>query len=296
MSLDKRVHHVSNNLRHMSARQLTENGPVSEATMSPKSSPQPAVLHEAVFEARYNYGYTYLDRCGITLNDLLQDNIGWSVDGANPQTGVMRNPEKAAGFSFGSKKLDMNFKQSPDRLLLPDMTEIASFSAQIPMTVLDHLAIEEVTRIGFRTWQLFGYDKLAEAQEAAKALRFVTSDRIAELGLGDVEEVSFSFVAERGDYAVRVAIAPVQQQVRLDLGTIKQALLEPRKMARGQRAALLSKLRAKKAKKTIPAFSVLLDVDTYCEYPAQLNDTMISEYIIECDKWCSNLGKELFFA
>jgi len=176
--------------------------------MTTGAPPQPAVVHQTVFEVRYNYGHTYLDRCGITMNDLLRKNIGWSVDGANPQSGTLHNAEKAATFSFGSEKLSMSFKQGTDCPVLPDMAEIANLSATFTMDVLDHLAIEEVTRMGFRTWQLFGYDELVASQEAVKSLGFVANDRIEGLGVTDLQEVSLNFVAARGDYEVRVASRP----------------------------------------------------------------------------------------
>ena len=49
-------------------------------------------LHSYVYELRYNYGYTYLDRCGATINEILRNKPGWVQNDINPQSGNRRCP------------------------------------------------------------------------------------------------------------------------------------------------------------------------------------------------------------
>ncbi len=37
------------------------------------------ILHKVVFEVRYRYGYTYLDRCGKTINVIMKEAPEWVV-------------------------------------------------------------------------------------------------------------------------------------------------------------------------------------------------------------------------
>jgi len=60
-----------------------------------------AILHKIVFEVRYRYGYTYLDKCGKTINLIMRDAPEWIVraDQPNPQLAPMVSSETVASFT-----------------------------------------------------------------------------------------------------------------------------------------------------------------------------------------------------
>jgi hypothetical protein len=43
-----------------------------------------SILHKIVFEVRYNQGFSYLDRCGKTINAIQSEFPEWAIKGNVP--------------------------------------------------------------------------------------------------------------------------------------------------------------------------------------------------------------------
>ena len=242
-------------------------------------------MHRVIFEVRYDYGYTYLDRCGITVNDLLRKHAGWTVDQTNPQSGTLKNEDIGATLAFDPQKLNLNFQQSARVDSLPVVEDMARLSADFATTVLENLGIQDVTRVGLRVWQLFGRGSLGAAKERVKELGFVDLGRIQKTGLDQLDEVSFSVVAERDDLRSRVALSAVEQQIKVDPTTVRTAHSEPSKLPKAQRQALMAKLKAQKVVSHYPQYAVLVDIDTLSDYPPPVTKQLVQEYVSENYGW-----------
>ena len=252
-----------------------------------------AVVHQVVLEVRYNYGYTYFDRCGITINDLIRHHAGWSVDQASPSSGTIRNGELGASLTFSAEKAVVSFQQSPTVPELPKPDEMARISAAFSTTVLQNLGIEDVTRAGVRVWQLYGCESLAAAKAAVKDLGFVDLARLAQVGLTDLDEVSFTVRANRGGLRSRVVVSSAEQTISVDPTTVKQAASEPSKQSRAQHEALIAKLKAKRAVAHYPHYSMLVDIDTATEYPSPVTRSFLHTFFSEGFAWARQFAGEL---
>jgi hypothetical protein len=238
-----------------------------------------SVLHRMVFEVRYNYGFTYLDRCGVTLNALLRAYPGWTVDDANVQGTVLRCPNVGAAFAFNSQKLDLNVQQSQAVAQVMPISDFAHLSSEMAAAVIEGVGIDDITRIGFRVWRLFGQADRKSAVERMRHVGIVSSEAIEAIAHAPIEDVSFSAVVDLGEFQARLAVASVEQSIEVDATTLERAAKQPRDLPRDQRKALLDRLKAEKAVKSFPHHAVLVDVDAYAEYPVDNDRERFREFI-----------------
>src|SRR5205085_6159594 len=119
---------------------------------------KPAVLHKIVFELRYRYGYTYLDRCGKTINAIMREAPEWMLksEQVSPQGANLVSIANQCSFSFSSYKLDFGIEQAAKSEISGD--EVTRFTEQVDLIttiVTEQLGLRDFTRIGLRTWYLF---------------------------------------------------------------------------------------------------------------------------------------------
>jgi len=210
-----------------------------------KISVQPPIIHRFVYELRYDYGFTYLDRCGATINDILKKNPGWVHISASPKTTTIRNQEKNITFNFSVSKLDLVKSRSEKVATLMSVEEFAKIACSLTDEVVNRLGIEDFTRVGFRLWRLFGNESIEAAKEAVKNLGFVSFEKLKDVGLDNLNEVNCTLLLDHDGISSRIAIAPVEQNIEFDPATIKQASGIPHKLHIDQHRALIAKLKAK---------------------------------------------------
>ena len=116
-----------------------------------RSPIQPPVLHQIVYELRYDYGYTYLDKCGAAMNDVLRANPGWEHVGANPQQGALTDPKTHIRLTFNAFRINLIQEQSKDVQSLVSVPEFAKLAQDLSLILTDRLGLQEFTRVGFRT-------------------------------------------------------------------------------------------------------------------------------------------------
>ncbi len=258
-----------------------------------RTRPPRVLVHKVVLEIRYDHGFTYLDRCGYTLNELLRSLPGWELDSASPQASTVRCNDLGAAFSFNSQKLDLNLQQTEKVSELLPIGETADLCSKLADAVLDSLGIEDITRVGFRVWQVAGEHSKESAAAKIKALGIVSLDGFGELGLTSVDEASFAILGQREEVQLRVAVASVEQQIQIDAATLRQAAIDPWKMPVDQRKARIAKLKAKRVIEHFPQYSVLVDIDSFVEYPRDFIGDSIGEYVSDCYEWSEQFAKSL---
>ena len=152
---------------------------------------KPSIFHRVVFELQYRHGYTYLDRCGKTLNAITKAYPEWTPrsEQVSPQFAPLVSTANQCVFAFSYKKLDFSLEQSKQAQL--GESEIESFYEQVnglSTIVIDQLGLKEFVRIGLRSWYLFG---CRDKEESEKFLRdmaaFTISPELAEDFGGEIE-------------------------------------------------------------------------------------------------------------
>ena len=256
------------------------------------------IPHRSVFEVRYDYGYEYLDRCGMILNELLGQHPGWRVSDPDPQGGRVCNEDIGGTFVFNALKLDLAFQQTETVAEMPPSSEIAELSASFANLVITNIPGAQVTRIGYRLWLLHsGTKTLEKARQMVKDLSIVQEKSLSALGLDRLEEVSVTLRGVRDeDIETRIAITPVEQNVSIDPATLKQAGAVPHGLPRDQKHALLQRERARKLIASYPQFAILFDTDSAVLYPKQeiCTASAMEDLITTCYDWSVEAVARIF--
>lgn len=133
------------------------------------------VTFRFAYELRYRFGFTYLDRCGRTINLIMRDYPEWVLAGGaqpNPQFSPFVSTNNGCRFTFGYQRLDLQLAKTTGD---PSLTEsdLGTFSEQceaLTSIVVDQLSLDDFSRIGCRVWYLFPFEKKQEAQEWVRSL------------------------------------------------------------------------------------------------------------------------------
>jgi len=260
--------------------------------MSPqRTSP---VIHKLIYELRYDYGYTYLDRCGAVINNILRENPDWFIPEATPQRGIVQRLQDDVKFCFGSLKLDLTHEQSGTVAELVSIEEFARIADTFTKTVVERLELLDFTRIGFRTWRLFEMSTFDVAKQAIVDLEAVPKDKLHLLGMDQVDELSLQIVAETEGVMTRLAVAAVQQNIEVAPAMRKAATQVPHRFPSGQRRVLLDKVKAEKLVKHFPAYAVLVDTDHHTDDPPYPERLSVSEFITSSFASGSELAQRVF--
>lgn len=253
------------------------------------------VIHKLIFELRYNYGFTYLDRCGATLNDLLSSNPGWFSDQINPQSGIIHYPEKRLIYTFNTQRISFHQEQSERIATLIPIKNFGNYANSLTGIVIDRLGIEDFSRIGFRVWRLFGTESFEKAREKIIQLGYVNTKIIKEkIGNNEIEEIGFNFIINTDIGKARIAITPIEQNIKIDPATIKHSKQKIHKLPpENRKSALLNKIKLQKAIKNYPLFSILIDIDFFCEDPPIPEDLSITDFIINAFNKSEKISKLL---
>ena len=73
------------------------------------------LLQKVAFELRYRRGYSYLDKCGRTIDALMTQQNEWVLkdDSVSPQNAPLLSLRNQAALNFSSKKLDLGLEMRP---------------------------------------------------------------------------------------------------------------------------------------------------------------------------------------
>jgi hypothetical protein len=269
------------------------SGGVTEGEPMAPLAPQSGIVHSVVFELRYNYGLTYLDRCGSVMNQMLRQHPGWTYSAVNPQSGTLQDSKTEVRFTFGSQKLDLTQEQSPTVAQLMEIVEFARLAEDMTKTTVERLDLEEFSRIGFRVWRLFEYPSISEAKKALLRANLVAAENLKQkLNLPHIDEVALTAIAHRGEAMARIAVAAVEQQIQIDPASVREAMTKARPPAE-QHKALLEKLKAEKRIKQYPQHAVLIDIDNFIDDPPYPKDLKITDFVADSYNWSEETSRKL---
>lgn len=243
------------------------------------------VLHKLIYELRYDYGYTFLDRSGATIDAIVRAHPGWVLSEASPQGGVLMNEDTELTFSFNTQKIVLGHEQSRQVDKLTDISEFAKLADDLTTRVTEHLELTEFTRIGCRIWQLFEEPSMQDAKKRVIDLGYVSTEAVKRLTVDPLDEVSFAVVGDHGGTGVRISVVPVEQQIHVAPSTVKQATMATQKLPREQKRALLGKAKALRAVKSFPQFAVLVDIDSFVEDPPYPDHLRVSSFLADSHEW-----------
>ena len=253
-------------------------------------------LYKVVFELRYDFGYTFWDRGGAAVNELLRYNKDFVVVSAGEKRTTLIDRANELNFAFGPLKLDVSQQLTRGDVQLLPVEDFAKISGSLTNTVVDCLSVEQFSRIGFRTWQLLETPSLEEAQERLKASGFADLSFIERIkGVEGVDEANCSFVVSRETNSTRIAMAAVEQKVEVPEDIKKVAQTVPHKRPVGQPDALRMKIRADKQMQQFPQFAVLINMDHYVHgHPTFSGSAQeVEEFITSNHKWGSEAANSI---
>ena len=234
-------------------------------------SKKEAILHKVVFELRYQFGLTYLDRCGRTANKIMRECPEWALlsEHPDPQSAPLVNLETSGVFNFNARKLDLSLERNLKVEPLDDQ-DIKKFADQVgalTSIVIDQLALEEFTRIGFRAWYVFQCQSRQDAEQWLKGLGcYSVSSSVEEAFQGTIEAINVAVVVSGSDRKFRVSFNGVERQAELEVG---QAILNirARDLPKNQREHLQEQARVQKLLRQSPEHAAMIDVDVFQDDP-----------------------------
>jgi hypothetical protein len=231
-----------------------------------------ALLNKLVFELRYPNGYLYLDRCGRMINELAGHAVDqWMVTNqVAPQGAALLSVSNHCLLNVSAQKYDLGIEQQVGASSLPydSINELARQVAEVHAIVTRLLELEEFSRIGFRSWFLFGSDTKQEAEEWTwKNNAFKVNDGLAKQG-GSLEAPAFTATVVSAGIKFRVALNAVESVVDVPLGGRNRLTAKPSELPKGQREAFLRQQRAVARSRENPPFGTMIDVDAFLESPS----------------------------
>lgn len=233
-----------------------------------------SICHKVVYEVRYKYGFTYLDRCGSTVNEIMNStDEEWEFYGSdpNPQNAPLISLRNGTRFNFSALKYDFALEQTEGADKDIEKQDIVGFIEQVDLVssiVNEKLSLKDFSRVGFRIWYLFA-TRTREESEAWISQLLKTSDidnSIAEALNGNVEAKSHVVVVKSEDRKFRISITGVESQARLNLAG-GMVSIRKSKLSSGQDKYLKKQL--KRAAKN-PEFAVMFDIDSFVEFPKDI--------------------------
>ncbi len=249
---------------------------LAPANLAMKLARKEALYHKLVFEVRYEYGLVYLDRCGTTANRIMQTFPEWIIkeEAVSPQGAPLINVSSGAHFSFGTSKYDFSLDQPINRETALTPQDIDLFTSQVDAVaqiVHEELELKTFLREGFRIWYLFATESEEDSQQWVSSLGgFHMQPTVAHAFGAKLEGQGCVAVLATADRKYRISINPVQRLEQLDVGR-EILTIQPHKLPKGQKDALLKQARARKRLLSNPEFAVLIDVDAYLEEPIDVS-------------------------
>jgi hypothetical protein len=229
------------------------------------------ILQKIVFELRYRRGFSYLDKCGRTINAIMDDYPEWTTDpgNPNPQAASLISLANSCVLSIGTKKLDLSLEiPVGGEPLGPD--EVDMFSAQVDQTtgiVTDQLGLNEFGRIGCRLWYIFPCENQEDSERWLSSLQcYSVTPKLVEAFGGVKEAVGVAIVITGGDRAYRIAFNGVQRTATVDLGA-GILNVRVRDLSSDQQRMLREQEKAKASVRRAPEFPAMIDIDAYVENP-----------------------------
>jgi len=246
-------------------------------------------LLQNIFEARYDRGYRYLDRCGDTmvileeaLPKISNDHV-WMPEEMQPKGARMKCPELDLVLAFDTYRLCLD--QNPAEKECP-FEEIAKYAFE---TVVAKFDIRETRRFGNRQLYILPTDSVEEAERLSlKKVPLSDWPVGGENGL-KAHSCEATIVMENEDktVSVRFAVKPafkIEAPVQIDA----RLKMPPHLLDTGQREALLGQLKRQKQREETPLAGLMLDMDYWWTAPEKPD---VSKFLSDSTKKITALLK-----
>lgn len=244
-------------------------------------------LIQNVFEARYERGYRYLDRCGDTmvileeaLPSISNEHI-WMPEEMQPKGARMKCPELDLILVFDAYRLCLD--QNPADVECP----FENISKYAFGTVVSKFDIRKTTRLGNRKRYILPTDSVEDAETLS--VKRAPLDNWPKLDSDDMEPKSYNVTSvlesEDRSRGVRFSIGPtfkVEAPLRLD----KRLTIAPHLLDKGQREALLNQIKRQKQREKDPLAGLVIDIDYWLLNP---EETAIERFLESSEKQIEEL-------
>jgi len=243
---------------------------------------QSPVLRQRLFEARYDQGYRYLDRCGdvmVILEGALGEKTGrlWLTQETVPTGARLQCPELDATVVLNAYHLAVD--QSPVGELVCEFDEIVEIALA---TAVGRFDIRKMRRYGARQIKVLPAqtDSIEEAERLSLRLPHASHwDRKTENGF-EFRSSEQTVVFELPDRSkgFRVVTRPFHK-VGADVKVDDRLKLPPHLLPDGQHEALTEQLRRRKQRQHDPEAGALIDIDYYSVCPPR--DWTVHDFLAE---------------
>lgn len=258
-----------------------------------------SICHKVVYEVRYKYGFTYLDRCGSTINEIMKTAPEWILAEAtpNPQNAPLLSLRNGTRFNFSALKYDFALEQTlgaEKDLERSDLDEFIEQVGFVSAIVNDRLGLKDFNRVGFRIWYLFGCSSKEESERWILEL-FPDSSvdaTVAKAFGGPIEARNYVILVSSQDRKFRISVNGVERNAQVDLG---DSILGIRasQLSSGQDKFLIQQLQAKKRIRMNPEFAAMIDVDAFVERPKDVEARdFVSESLKQIEERLPNAFKK----
>jgi len=249
------------------------------------------VLRQRVFEALYEHGYRYLDRCGETmliLEELLTDQTQRVCLPTQmvPTGARMECPDLDLQIAFDTHKLIVD--QNPVGNLECDFDDIAVATLS---TLIARFDIQKIRRFGARRIRILGCDSLDDAD--ALSLRFPLGqdwrkNPTKEL-LPRASSGTLAFESKDRSKGIRIVTAP-SAKVGADVKIDERLKRPPHHLPQGQREVLLDQLKRRKARQFDPEAGLAIDIDYCWMWPPK--EASANDFLAEAWREADRLEKD----
>lgn len=236
-----------------------------------------SIIHKLVYEVRYKFGYTYLDRCGRTLNRIMREKPAWMpyIDEPNPQKAPLININNRSAFNFSALKYDLALEQkigNKASLTKNNIREFQEDADYLSKIINEELGLQEFTRIGFRIWYLIGTDSNMDSDKWISSFGVLKiDDLVAEIFNGRIENRNFTIIFEGQDRKFRISVNSVERKDTSSFFDENVLKMQPRQLPKNQKQHLIKKLQASQALASNPPYAVMIDIDSYIENPESVD-------------------------
>jgi len=243
------------------------------------------VLRQRIFEARYEQGYRYLDRCGdalVILENLLSEQTShvWLPHEANPTSARLQCPDLDVTIVFNSYSMIVDQQIVSDALL-----DFAHLAATTLATLTGRFDLRAMRRFGYRRVHILAAasDSIDDAERLSLTIAPDQSwfhPPAPELAPRSFEQATLYEQSDRAK-GLRVTTKPYAK-IGTDLHVDERLNAPPHHFPKEQRTALIEQLKRAKARQHDPEAGVSIDLDFYYLWPPKT--LSIPDFVQEATK------------
>jgi hypothetical protein len=231
-------------------------------------------LDKIVFEVRYAFGHTYLDRCGQTLVDIERGVPGWIPGEVDVQRGVVFHATNGYTITFHSSAFNFNATSSEDPQHLKNLEDIGEQLDAVWKIVSSNLGIREFVRMGARFFYLVPTNSMEESERVIER----SGLQLTTTGLDDYKLMRRNLVGvfSKDSVEYRVGLSGITRTSAQQAPPILTTL--PHLLPRHQREAQIEMLKARTRYRKDPRHAASFDVDCVIFDPPSVSP---SSYLVE---------------